>query len=48
VIGFFNAYREGQRVSRNCLRDIAEQFQNWVKNRSQKWDTPILDAPDGA
>ena len=29
VIGFFNAYREGQRVTRNCLRDIAEQFQNW-------------------
>ena len=24
VIGFFNAYREGQRVTRNLLRDIAQ------------------------
>jgi hypothetical protein len=47
VIGFFNAYREGKRVTRNCLRDIAEQFQNWVKNRCQKWGAPILDAPEG-
>src|SRR6201997_5134819 len=46
VIGFFNAYRQGQRVTRNLLRDIAEQFQNWVKNRCQKWGVPILDAPD--
>jgi hypothetical protein len=47
VIGFFNAYREGQRVTRNRLRDIAEQFQNWVKNRSEKWGAPILEAPEG-
>jgi hypothetical protein len=26
VIGFFNAYREAQRVTRNLLRDIAQQF----------------------
>src|SRR6516162_3817665 len=45
VIGFFNAYREGQRVTRNLLRDIAQQFQNWVKNRCQKWGAAILDAP---
>jgi hypothetical protein len=47
VIGFFNAYREGQRVTRNLLRDIAQQFQNWLKNRCQKWGVPILDAPEG-
>jgi hypothetical protein len=47
VIGFFNAYREGQRVTRNLLCDIAQQFQNWVKNRCQKWGAPILDAPEG-
>ena len=47
VIGFFNAYRQGQRVTRNLLRDIAQQFQNWVKNRCQKWGAPILDAPEG-
>lgn len=47
VIGFFNAYRQGERVTRNRLRDIAEQFQNWVKNRAEKWNIPILDAPAG-
>ena len=47
VIGFFNAYRQGERVTRNRLRDIAQQFQNWVKNRCQKWGAPILDAPAG-
>jgi hypothetical protein len=47
VIGFFNAYREGQRVTRQLLRDIGEQFHNWVKNRAQKWGAPIVDAPNG-
>lgn len=47
VIGFFNAYRGGERVTRHRLRDIAEQFHNWVKNRAQKWDAPILDPPAG-
>ena len=45
VIGFFNTYRSGQRVNRQLLRDIAEQFHNWVKNRAQKWGAPILDPP---
>jgi hypothetical protein len=47
VIGFFNAYRQGERVTRKRLGDIAQQFQNWVKNRCQKWGAPILDAPEG-
>jgi hypothetical protein len=47
VIGFFNAYREGMRVTRQLLRDIAQQFQNWVLNRARKWDAPILEAPAG-
>jgi hypothetical protein len=47
VIGFFNTYRDHQLVSRDALRDIANQFHNWVKNRAQKWDVPILDAPPG-
>src|SRR5438105_2631892 len=47
VLGFFNAYREGTRVTRACLTGIADQFQNWVKNRSEKWGTPILEAPEG-
>jgi hypothetical protein len=47
VVGFFNAYRQLYPVSRDVLREIATQFHNWVKNRSQKWGAPILDAPQG-
>src|SRR5580698_5484249 len=47
VIGFFNAYRNAERVTRNYLRDIAQQFQNWLKNRCEKWGAPVLDAPEG-
>jgi hypothetical protein len=47
VIGFFNAYRDHQRVSRDTLRDIANQFHHWVKNRADAWDVPVLDAPGG-
>jgi hypothetical protein len=46
VIGFFNFYRQQYPVSREVLRDIASQFQNWVVNRSQKWGAPILEAPE--
>ncbi len=46
VIGFFNTYRQQYPVSRDVLRDIASQFQNWVVNRSQKWGAPILEAPE--
>jgi hypothetical protein len=48
VLGFFNAYREGKRVTRRTLTEIADQFQYWLKNRSEKWGAPILDPPDGA
>jgi hypothetical protein len=47
VVGFFGTYRNQYPVSRDVLRDIAQQFQNWVKNRSEKWDVPILEAPEG-
>ena len=46
VTGFFNAYRQGERVTRNRLRDIAQQFRNWLKSRCEKWKAPILDATD--
>jgi len=46
VVGFFNTYRQQYPVSRDVLRDIATQFQNWVVNRSQKWGAPILEAPE--
>jgi hypothetical protein len=47
VIGFFNTYREGKRVTRDALHEIADQFKNWVTNRSEKWKAPILEAPAG-
>jgi len=47
VIGFFNSYRNQYPVSRDVLHEIADQFHNWVVNRSQKWGAPILEAPDG-
>ncbi len=47
VIGFFSTYRQLYPISRDVLRDIAGQFQNWVKNRSQNWGIPILEAPQG-
>jgi hypothetical protein len=46
VIGFFNTYRQQYPVSRDVLRDIAGQYQNWVTNRSQKWGAPVVDAPE--
>ncbi len=47
VLGFFNTYREGKRVTRKPLTEIADQFQYWLKNRSEKWGAPILEPPDG-
>jgi hypothetical protein len=46
VLGFFNAYRDGKRVTRRYLGEIADQFQNWVKNRATKWGAAILEDPD--
>jgi hypothetical protein len=46
VLGFFNAYREGQRVTHRTLTEIADQFVYWVRNRSEKWGAPIVDAPE--
>jgi hypothetical protein len=45
VLGFFNTYREGKRVTRRTLTEIADQFQYWLKNRSEKWGAPILEPP---
>jgi hypothetical protein len=46
VLGFFNHYRERQRVTRNLLTGIADQFQHWLKNRSEKWGAPVVEAPE--
>ena len=47
VLGFFNTYRQGKRVTRRCLTEIADQFQYWLKRRTDKWAVPLLDAPEG-
>ena len=47
VIGFFSTYRHQYPVSRKVLRDIANEFHDWVTNRSERWGAPILDAPPG-
>jgi hypothetical protein len=47
VLGFFNTYREGKRVTKRTLTEVADQFRYWLQNRSEKWGTPILDAPEG-
>jgi len=45
VLGFFNTYRDGKRVTRHTLTEIADQFHHWVTNRSEKWGAPIVEAP---
>lgn len=47
VVGFFSAYRKQYPVSRDVLREIAQQFQGWVANHAKKWGAPILEAPKG-
>jgi hypothetical protein len=47
VVGFFNSYRQLYPVSRHTLRDIAEQFQRWLKGWSEKRHIPVVEAPKG-
>src|SRR5713226_6587189 len=42
---FFNTYREGKRVTRRVMTEIADQFPYWLKNRSEKWGAPVVEAP---
>jgi hypothetical protein len=46
-VGFFSTYRQLYPVTRHTLRDIAEQFQRWVKERAAKRSIPIVEAPKG-
>ncbi|MFN0167451.1 MAG: hypothetical protein ACKV22_13550 [Bryobacteraceae bacterium] len=34
-------------MTKPYLGRIADQFQNWVQNRSEKWGAPILEPPEG-
>src|SRR5947199_7089671 len=47
VVGFFPTYRQLYPVSRDVLRDAAEQFQCWVTDQAHKWNAPIVEAPKG-
>jgi hypothetical protein len=47
VVGFFNTYPQLYPVTRHTLRDIADQFQRWVKERAAKRNIPIVEAPKG-
>jgi hypothetical protein len=44
VVGFFNRYRQIYPVTRSTLREIANQFQRWVSERSAKRNIQIVDA----
>lgn len=46
VLGFFNAYRNGTRVTKSYLTGIADQFQNFVQSRSEKWGAPLVEPED--
>lgn len=45
VVGFFNAYRHLYPVSRDVLRGIADQFQEWLKGWTARRNIPVVDAP---
>jgi hypothetical protein len=47
VVGFFNTYRHLYPVSRDILRNAAEQFQHWVTEQAERWNAPIIEAPKG-
>ena len=47
VVGFFNTYRQVYPVSRQILRGVAEQFQSWLKDWSEKRNIPVLEPPNG-
>src|SRR6202023_2001750 len=38
-------YRDGKRVIRRTLTEIADQFHHWVINRAERWGAPIVEAP---
>lgn len=45
--GFFYVYRDTYPVSRKVLRDVANDYHNWVLRSAQNWSVEIVDAPEG-
>jgi hypothetical protein len=47
VIGFFDTYRHLYPVSRGALHGVADRFQQWLRQWSEKRNIPVLEAPKG-
>jgi hypothetical protein len=47
VVGFFTTYRAQYPVSKAVLRDIATQYEYWVKAQAKQWHAPLVEAPSG-
>jgi len=45
--GFFWAYRQIYPVTRKVLRDVANDYHNWVAHQVPKWGAEIVGAPEG-
>jgi hypothetical protein len=45
--GFFWLCRKIYPVSRNVLREVANQYHKWVEHSAQKWGVEIVDDPKG-
>jgi hypothetical protein len=45
--GFFYVHRGIYPVTRKVLRDVANDYQNWVTRSAQDWGVEILDPPEG-
>jgi len=45
--GFFWVYRKIYPVSRNVLREVANQYHNWAQESAQKWGIAIVHDPKG-
>jgi hypothetical protein len=45
--GFFWVYRKTYPVSRNVLREVANQYHNWAEHSAQKWGVEIVEDPKG-
>ena len=45
--GFFWVYRKIYPVSRNVLRELANQYHNWAERSAQEWGVEIMDDPKG-
>ena len=47
ALGFFWVYRKIYPVTRNVLREVAQQYHKWAENSAQKWGVEIVDDPKG-